>query len=287
MRDLLKELLDLLQLESLKTDVYLGQSQDLGWGRVFGGQVIAQSMTAANNTVDKPRVLHSLHGYFLRPGDTHFPIEYRVERMRDGGTFSFRRVVAHQQDQAIFVMSASFQVPEEGFEHQFEMPKVAGPENLPSELELRRKRSHMVPEKIRQVFISDRPFEVRPVDPVDPFKPEKKSPYSYSWVRPVGQLPTDPMLNKCLLAYISDWDLVNTCLLPHGATTFSNRMQIASLDHAMWFHHSFTMEDWILYAHDSPSASSGRGLNRGNFFTRNGKLISSVTQESLIRIKKS
>ena len=287
MRDVLKELLDLLNLENLKRDVYVGQSQDLGWGRVYGGQVIAQSMVAAQNTIETgdDRAIHSLHAYFLLPGDTNAPIEYRVERVRDGGSFSSRRVVAHQHDKPIFMMSASFQTFEEGLDHEFEMPELPGPGGLISELELRRKGAHLVPEKIRQQYTCDRPFEVRPIEPINPFDPEQKPPAKYTWVRAVGPMPNDPTINKCVLAYTSDWGLAGTAMLPHGVSSFANKMQVVSLDHAMWFHRDFKMDEWLLYTQDSPSASRGRGFNRGNFYTQEGQLVASVTQEALIRLQ--
>jgi acyl-CoA thioesterase-2 len=282
MRDYLKELLDLLRLEPLEADRFRGQSQDLGWGRVFGGQVIGQAMVAATNTIEG-RPVHSMHAYFLRPGDVEHPIDYVVERVRDGGSFSVRRVVAHQLGKPIFEMSASFQAPEEGFEHQFPMPDIAGPEGLTSELDLARAIRQSLPERMHELYLCDRPIEVRPIDPVNPYKPEAKPPYKYSWIRAVGEMPDDPTLHKCLLAYASDWGFVHTSTRPHGVTFMTQGMQTASLDHAMWFHRDFRMDQWLLYAQDSPSASHGRGFNRGNIYTADGTLVVSVCQEALIR----
>lgn len=282
MREMLRELLDLLRLDCLEPDLFRGQSQDLGWGRVYGGQVIGQALVAVTNTVPE-RPIHSMHAYFLRPGDTRHPIDYRVERVRDGGTFSVRKVEAYQSGKPIFTMSASFQTPEEGFEHQFPMPEIPGPEGIQSELEKARAMADRIPPDRRENYTCDRPIEVRPVDPVDPFLKDRKPPFKHSWIRTVGAMPDDPTIHKCLLAYASDWGFLFTCLRPHGETFYSKDMQTASLDHAMWFHRDFRVDDWLLYSQDSPSASHGRGFNRGNIYTRDGKLAVSVCQEALIR----
>jgi acyl-CoA thioesterase-2 len=284
MGNLLAELLSQLHLETLETDHYQGQSQDLGWGRVYGGQVLGQALVAATNTVTG-RPVHSMHAYFLRPGDVRAPITYEVERVRDGGSFSMRRVAAKQFDKQIFVMTASFQTRENGLEHQIEMPKIPGPEGILSELDLRRQSPDRFPESVREKFTRDRPIEIRTIDPVDLDHPEKKPPVKYSWIRALGEMPEDPTLNKCLLAYMSDWGILGTSLLPHGMTVSDPKLQMVSLDHAMWFHREFKANDWLLYAQESPSSSQGRGFSRGNVFTREGKLVASVCQEGLVRWK--
>lgn len=282
MNESLTNLLNLLTLEPIGTDRYLGQSQDLGFRNLFGGHVLGQSLVAATNSCDGLGV-HSLHAYFIRAGNTQSPIEYQVDRIRDGRSFSVRRITAIQDNSPILIMSASFQAPESGFEHQIEMPDVPPPESLQSELELARAVKDLIPERIREQFTSDRPIEIRQVDPVNPFKPEKKSPERYAWFRAVGTMPNSPTLNKCLLAYASDFGLMATCMRPHGVTFYQPDMMTASLDHAMWFYRDFRMDEWLLYASDSPSAAHGRGFNRGNIFNQKGELIACVAQEGLFR----
>lgn len=282
MNESLTNLLNLLTLEPIGTDRYLGQSQDLGFRNLFGGHVLGQSLVAATNSCDGLGV-HSLHAYFIRAGNTQSPIEYQVDRIRDGRSFSVRRITAIQDNSPILIMSASFQAPESGFEHQIEMPNVPPPESLQSELEMARAVKDLIPERIREQFTSDRPIEIRQVDPVNPFKPEKKSPERYAWFRAVGTMPNSPTLNKCLLAYASDFGLMATCMRPHGVTFYQPDMMTASLDHAMWFYRDFRMDEWLLYASDSPSAAHGRGFNRGNIFNQKGELIACVAQEGLFR----
>ena len=282
MNESLTNLLNLLTLEPIGTDRYLGQSQDLGFRNLFGGHVLGQSLVAATNSCDGLGV-HSLHAYFIRAGNTQSPIEYQVDRIRDGRSFSVRRIRAIQDNSPILIMSASFQAPESGFEHQIEMPDVPPPESLQSELELARAVKDLIPERIREQFTSDRPIEIRQVDPVNPFKPEKKSPERYAWFRAVGTMPNSPTLNKCLLAYASDFGLMATCMRPHGVTFYQPDMMTASLDHAMWFYREFRMDEWLLYASDSPSAAHGRGFNRGNIFNQKGELVACVAQEGLFR----
>ena len=282
MNESLTNLLNLLTLEPIGTDRYLGQSQDLGFRNLFGGHVLGQSLVAATNSCDGLGV-HSLHAYFIRAGNTQSPIEYQVDRIRDGRSFSVRRITAIQDNSPILIMSASFQAPESGFEHQIEMPNVPPPESLQSELELARAVKDLIPERIREQFTSDRPIEIRQVDPVNPFKPEKKSPERYAWFRAVGTMPNSPTLNKCLLAYASDFGLMATCMRPHGVTFYQPDMMTASLDHAMWFYREFRMDEWLLYASDSPSAAHGRGFNRGNIFNQKGELVACVAQEGLFR----
>ncbi|MGK5093579.1 acyl-CoA thioesterase II [Deltaproteobacteria bacterium TL4] len=282
MENVLGELLRLLELEKIEENYFRGNSQDLGFRSVFGGQVLGQALVAAKNTVENRRI-HSLHGYFLRPGDAQHPIMYTVDRIRDGKSFTTRRVVAVQKGNAIFNMSASFQIEESGFEHQAEMPDVPGPEGLMSELEMAIKVKEHIHEKVRDKFTCVRPVEIRPIDPVNYFTPEKRKPVKYHWFRTVAPLPDDRTAHECLLAYASDFGLLGTCLLPHGVTWAQRGMQVTSLDHAMWFHHDFRMDDWLLYAMESPSSSHALGLNQGNVFTREGKLVATVTQEGLIR----
>jgi len=280
MSKVLEELLTLLRLEDLGKGAYRGQSQDLGWGRVYGGQVLGQAVIAAGATVESRR-LHSFHSYFVRPGDTKLPIDYQVELVRDGGSFSVRRVVASQSNQVIFNMSASFQIAEEGFEHQSPMPEVSGPEGLQSELDWARANVHRIPEAMRPRAVCDRPIEIRVVNRDN--GQVGQEPKRYSWIRSSGPMPDDPVVHQCLLAYASDWGLLSTSLRPHGVSIWTRSVQTASLDHAMWFHRDFRMDDWLLYVTDSPSAQNARGFNRGEVYTRDGRLVASAVQEGLIR----
>ncbi|CAN0583863.1 unnamed protein product, partial [Ectocarpus sp. 12 AP-2014] len=225
----------------------------------------------------------SLHAYFLRPGNHSMPIDYEVQRVRDGGSFSVRRVIARQGGKEILTGSVSFQVEEQGFEHQLGMPDAPDPDTLKSEQEYGEMLAPHVPEHLRDTLTRERPIEIRPVDPVNPFKPEARPPHKQSWFRTQGHLPDDPVLHRCLLTYASDFSFLGTSLNPHGVTFMSKGMQVASLDHAIWFHRNFRMDEWLLYDKDSPSASGGRGFNRGNFFNQQGGLVASTTQEALIR----
>ena len=283
MRPILAELVELLRLEQIEEDLFRGPSQDLGWGIVFGGQVLGQALSAAARTVPEGRMVHSMHGYFLRPGDVRRPIVYTVDRIRDGRSFTTRRVVAIQSGEAIFSMSASFQVEEGGYEHQAAMPEVPGPDALESEQALARARVEQIPPPLRAQAVAPRPIEIRPVDPHDPLSPEIREPSRCVWVRAVDPLPDDGPLHRWLLAYASDFHLLGTAMAPHGVSWLTPGMQVASLDHAMWFHRPFRMDDWLLYAMESPSASGGRGLVRGRFFDRAGRLVASTAQEGLMR----
>jgi acyl-CoA thioesterase-2 len=283
MRPILAELLELLRLEAIEEDLFRGQSQDLGWGVVFGGQVLGQALSAAARTVPEDRVVHSLHGYFLRQGDVRRPIVYTVDRIRDGRSFTTRRVVAVQGGQAIFSMSASFQLEEPGFEHQDPMPDVPGPEALPSEAELARGRLDRIPEPLRARATADHPIEIRPVDPYDPTRPAVRAPVRHVWMRAADALPDDPAVHRYLLAYASDFHLLGTTMQPHGVSWLTPGMQVASLDHAMWFHRPFRMDEWLLHAMESPSASGSRGLCRGRIYDREGRLVASTAQEGLVR----
>ena len=282
MLEVTKKLVDLLDLSPIGDDHFQGDSEDLGFPNVFGGQVLGQALMAASRTVEG-RLCHSLHAYFLRPGNHSMPIDYEVQRVRDGGSFSVRRVIARQGGKEILTGSMSFQVSEQGFEHQLTMPDAPDPNTLKSEHEWSQLMAPKVPERMRDSLTRDRPIEIRPVDPMNPFQPEKRPPHKQSWFRAQGQLPDDPVLHRCLLTYASDFQFLGTSLNPHGVTFMSKNMQVASLDHAIWFHRDFRMDEWLLYDKDSPSASAGRGFNRGNFFNQQGGLVASTTQEALIR----
>jgi acyl-CoA thioesterase-2 len=281
----LTELLELLKLEQIEKNIFRGKSQDMGFGNIFGGQVLGQALSAASQTVPEERGVHSAHGYFLHAGDPKKPIIYTVDCIRDGKSFTTRRVVAIQKGRAIFSISASFQVIESGFDHQSSMPDIPGPEELESELDRARKVKHKIPEYVREKLTCDRPIEIRTVNPVNPFAPEKKDPIKYSWFKAVNKVPDNPSVHKYLLAYASDFGLIGTCLYPHGHTYWEPDMQVASLDHSIWFHRDFRIDDWLLYAMESPSANNGTGLNHGKIFTRDGKLVASTAQEGLIRYK--
>ncbi|MDU7558387.1 MULTISPECIES: acyl-CoA thioesterase II [unclassified Pseudomonas] len=286
MSQVLDDLVNLLTLEPIEENLFRGSSQDLGFRQLFGGQVLGQSLSAMSQTVEDARHVHSLHGYFLRPGDASLPVVYQVDRVRDGGSFSTRRVTAIQKGQPIFTSSASFQYDENGFEHQNPMPEVVGPENLPSELEMIRQRAHLIPESMREKLLCAKPIEFRPVVGEDPFNPQVSDPIKYVWFRADGTLPDNLALHKYLLAYASDFGLLTTSLLPHGKGVWQRDMQVASLDHALWFHGELRMDDWLLYAMDSPWAGNSRGFSRGSVYNRAGKLVASVTQEGLIRHRK-
>jgi len=282
MLEVTRRLVELLDLSPIGDDHFQGDSEDLGFPNVFGGQVLGQALMAASRTVEG-RLCHSLHAYFLRPGNQSMPIDYEVQRVRDGGSFSVRRVIARQDGKEILTGSMSFQVAEDGFEHQLTMPDAPGPETLRAEQEWGELLAPQVPEKMRPILTRDRPIEIRPVNPVNPLKPEKRPPHKQSWFRAQGPLPDDPVLHRCLLTYASDFQFLGTSLNPHGLTFMSKNLQVASLDHAIWFHRDFRMDEWLLYDKDSPSASAGRGFNRGNFFNEEGLLVASTTQEALIR----
>ncbi|MGB1015148.1 MAG: acyl-CoA thioesterase II [Nannocystaceae bacterium] len=283
MTDVLANLVELLRLERIEENLFRGQSQDLGWGNVFGGQVLGQALSAAVQTVPTDRSVHSLHGYFLRTGDASKPIVYDVDCIRDGRSFTTRRVVAIQNGKAIFNLAASFQIQEPGFEHQDEMPEVAGPEGLLSERELFLKIADKIPEKLRERAFAERPIEIRPVKPVNVLRPDVRPPHRAVWWRARGPLPDDPALHQYLLAYASDFYFLPTTMQPHGVSWRTPGMQVASLDHAMWFHRPFRIDEWMLYMIDSPSASHARGLARGRVFTRDGRLVATTAQEGLIR----
>ena len=285
MNDAVANFLSILDLEPLERNLYRGISPKVGWQRVFGGLVVAQSLMAAIRTVDPERSAHSLHGYFMRPGDPSVPIIYDVDRIRDGRTFATRRVVAIQHGEAIFTMGASFQIPEGGLDHQIAMPDVPPPESLPSEADLKEKFIDVVPENIRRYWERERPVEMRPTDLTHYISREKLPPEQHVWFRATGSLPDDPFVQQCTLAYISDMSLLDTALFAHGRSIFNPDLQVASLDHALWLHHPARLDDWVLYTQDSPASSGARGLSRGSIFSRDGKLIASVAQEGLIRVR--
>lgn len=274
--------LALLDLKALADLNFEGISPPGRQQRIFGGQVLAQALIAASRTVENLHC-HSLHAYFLRAGDPTVPLLYRVEKTRDGASFTARRVVAIQHDLPIFIMACSFQRFEHGFEHQFDMPGVPDPETLEDEYSLREKEIDSLPEEMRDWLMRPRAIEIRPVAPRPFLERGRHPPFDNVWLRAGAKLSDDPALHQAVLAYASDMTLLDTSLLPHGTDIFANSLQVASLDHAMWFHRPFRADDWLLYAQDSPSASATRGFNRGEIFSRDGKLVASVTQEGLIR----
>jgi acyl-CoA thioesterase II len=284
-RSVVDKLVDLLDLETLEVNLFRGRTSDEGWRRVYGGQVIGQALVAASRTVDEPRPAHSLHAYFIRPGDPAAPILYTVDRDRDGQSFTTRRVVAIQHGRPIFNMAVSFHIEEPGFEHQFDMPEVPGPEGLLSDRELRQRDGDRIPEKFRAHWLRERPIEIRPVDPRDMFEPDKRPPFQHVWFRVAGPIGEGRALHQCMLAYASDMTLLDTCILPHEISWVNPKLQSASLDHALWFHEPFRADEWLLYAQDSPKASGARGFNRGSIYTRDGRLVASVAQEGLIRVR--
>jgi len=282
----LEELLERLDLEELEVNIFRGRSpRDDGRERVFGGLVLGQALVAAGRTVEE-RVLHSLHGYFLRPGDPSIPILYDVDRIRDGRSFTTRRVVAIQHGRAIFNLSASYQIEEPGLDHQAEFPDVPDPDDLPGRPELAERFAHELPARVVDWLRRERPIEERYAGPVYFFKPEKHPPIRQIWFRATGPLPDSIELQQCFLAYASDFSLLDTSTLPHGVSFLDGSLLSASLDHAMWFHRPFRADEWMLYAQDSPSASGARGFNRGSIFTRDGRLVASVAQEGLLRLVK-
>jgi acyl-CoA thioesterase II len=283
MNQLLEDLIKVMTLERLEIDLFRGGSRDIGSPQVFGGQVLGQALVAATATVDD-RVVHSLHAYFLRRGDFNSPIVYEVDRALDGKHFSSRRVVAIQNGRQIFNMSASFQLAETGLEHQISMPDVPQPESLPDLESHYLEVADKLPAAARRVLQQKRPFEFRPVQAPDPLRREKSEGLKYVWFRAVDTLADDEALHRCLLAYASDFHLLDTALKPHGVSLISPKLVIASIDHAMWFHRSVRVDDWLLYAIDSPSASGARGFTRGSVFARDGRLVASAAQEGLIRV---
>ncbi|MEQ9720537.1 acyl-CoA thioesterase II [Yersinia alsatica] len=284
MSQALEKLLDLLDLEKIEEGIFRGQSEDLGLRQVFGGQVVGQAIYAAKQTVPIDRLVHSFHSYFLRPGDSSKPIIYDVETLRDGNSFSARRVSAIQNGKPIFYMTASFQSQEEGLEHQNTMPDVPPPEGLMSETEIARQFAHLIPEKVREKFIGHQPIEMRPVKFHNPLQGSVEEPNRYVWFRANGKMPDELRVHQYLLGYASDFNFLLTALQPHGIGFLEPGVQIATIDHSMWFHRPFRLDDWLLYAVESTSASGARGFVRGQIYTREGVLIASTVQEGVIRL---
>jgi len=283
MKQLLDDLVKVMTLERLELDLFRGESRDIGSPQVFGGQVLGQALTAATATVEN-RMVHSLHAYFLRRGDFNSPIVYEVDRARDGNHFSTRRVVAIQHGAQIFNMSASFQNDEPGPAHQSTMPEVPAPEGLPELASYYRDIMPQLTSGVRRHLEQKRPFEFRPTHPPSYLKQENATPQRNIWFRAVAPLPDDEALHRCLLAYVSDFNLLDTALMPHAILTRSMNFVMASIDHAMWFHRSVRVDDWLLYSTDSPSAGGARGFTRGSLFSRDGRLVASTSQEGLIRM---
>ena len=279
----IENLISILDLEPLEQNLFRGRSPQQGWQRVFGGQVLGQALVAAVRTVSEERIAHSLHAYFLLPGDPSQPIIYEVERTRDGGSFTTRRVKAIQHGKTMFAMSVSFHIDEPGYDHQITMPKVPFPEDLPSEADLKAKMLGILPPNMRSYWERERPIELRPVDISRYFAREKRDPQQYIWMRASGRLPDTLSLHQCVLAYASDFSLLDTALIAHGKLMFDKDVQLASLDHALWLHRPFRADEWLLYAMDSPSSHGARGFCRGSVFTRDGILVASVAQEGLMR----
>ena len=283
MNPVLDDLIGLLRLEQIEDNIFRGDSRDIGSPQVFGGQVIGQALSAAQNTVED-RVAHSLHAYFLRRGDVDSPIIYEVDRSRDGRSFSNRRVVAIQHGRPILNLAASFQTPEDGLEHQAEMPDVPGPEGLKDFTDIAKDMLEHIPSKMRRFLTEKRPFEFRHVEPVNFEVPEQLPPRRHVWIRAVDALPDNPVLHQNLLTYVSDYELLGTATLPHGLSFTRGNVIMASLDHALWFHSDVKMDEWLLYAMDSPNSSGARGLARGQLFTQDGRLVASTAQEGLMRV---
>ncbi len=275
-------LVKLLDLETIEVNLFRGVSPDEDRQRVFGGQVAGQALVAGARTVEPGRLAHSLHAYFLRPGDPTVPIVYEVDRIRDGRSFTTRRVVAIQHGRAIFNLQCSFQVHEEGLEHQDPMPQLAAPEELPDFKE----RMAPYAEAMGGWYLRPRPIDTRHVDWTPPDRKDPLPPHQQVWLRADGTLPDDPVLHACVLTYASDMTLLDTALLPHSSSWQNPGLFMASLDHAMWFHRPFRADEWLLYSQDTPSASGGRGLGRGRIFTREGALAVTVVQEGLIRMNR-
>lgn len=280
----LADLLALLELESIEKNIFRGQSRDIGTPQVFGGQVLGQALAAASRTVEG-REVHSLHAYFLKRGDVQAPIIYEVDRARDGGSFSSRRVVAIQHGEQIFNMAASFQAAEQGLEHQVAMPQVPGPHELQDLETLAREFAGELPPRMQRFLSWGRPIHVRPVDPRQFLLRGTRAPVKQLWMKTAEPMPPASLLHPALLAYISDYELIGTVTLPHGLHATREGLQMASLDHAMWFHRQVRVDEWLLFALDSPAAAGGRGLARGHVFTEDGQLVATLAQEGLIRVR--
>ncbi len=286
MSSAVESLLDILDLEALEVNLFRGRSPQTGWQRVFGGQVIGQALVAACRTVEG-RTPHSLHAYFLLAGDPKVPIIYEVDRIRDGKSFTTRRVIAIQHGQAIFSMSASFHNDEGGLTHQAKMPDVPSPDDLPSEAEVRKTILPTMPEAVRRYYERERPIEMRPVETERYLGKKYEDGKFHVWIRTTGRLPDDPAIHQCVLAYASDLTLLDTALVPLGRTLFEKEFMAASLDHAFWIHRPFRADDWLLYAQDTPNLSGARGFARGLIFKHDGTLVASVAQEGMVRVRRT
>lgn len=285
MSNLVNELIDLLDLETIEINLFRGESRDVGGHSVFGGQVISQALVAAIRTLEEQRLCHSLHAYFLRPGDMNAPIVYEVDRIRDGGSFTTRRVVAIQHGEAIFNLSASFHIVERGAEHQeTNIPDVPPPEQLISDHELRVRAAEKINKRIRPALTERRPIDIRPVDPNDFLSPEPRKPRKQAWFKTTDPVNDDQNIHQALLAYASDFGLLGAGMMPHGLSFLDPKVQAASLDHILWFHHPLRMDEWLLYDMESPCAMNARSFNRGQIY-QNGKLVASVCQEGLMRVR--
>lgn len=278
--DLVQSLVDHLTLERIDSNIFQGTSKEVASTRVFGGQVLAQALHAVTSTVDPERTIHSMHAYFILPGNTFDKITYIVDRTRDGGSFTTRRVRGIQYGKDIFIMAASFQKAQPGLDHQIDMPKVPFPDKLVTDQELAAKLGDFISDKFKEM-IRVRPIEFKPVEMPDIFTPIKSTPFQHVWLRAKGKLPDDPRVHQQVLAYASDYNLLTTAMRPHKVTL--KDVQLASLDHAMWFHRPFRADEWLLYALESPSTSNSRGFTRGNIFDQEGHLVASVVQEGLVR----
>ena len=278
-----QELLKLLDLEPLDVNLFRGRSPQVGWQRVFGGQVIGQALVAAVRTVEASRPPHSMHAYFILPGDPKVPIIYDVDPIRDGKSFTTRRVTARQHGHAIFSMLVSFHTDEPGLDHQVAMPDVPPPEQLPDEAEMRKTLLPAMPDAVRRYYERERPIELRPVQ-FDRYAGRKYPEGDFHvWIRATGRLPDTPAIHQCVLAYASDMTLLDASLMRHGRSLFEKEFMAASLDHALWLHRPFRADDWLLYAQESPNLHGSRGFARGLIYTRDGTLVASVAQEGLVR----
>jgi acyl-CoA thioesterase II len=282
----LEAMLRLLKLEQSEENIFSSRFTDLAYGGVCGGEIIAQALSAAYQTVSGEKAAHSLHTYFVKPGNSTDPVQYRVERVNEGKSFSLRQVRATQNNREICSLSVSFHVEESGFQHQAPPPDVPGPEGLESDLERYRRIADQLPQQWREHMLLEKPIEIRQVDPDDPFAAPKKDPVKYNWVKTIGRMPDNPIAHRCLLAYASDFYLGGVAQQPHGVN-WTRGMQVASIDYAIWFHRDFRVDDWLLFAMNSPVASGCRGMNFGKFFTKEGTLVASVVQECLMRLNGS
>ena len=282
----LKELLNRLELEKLEENLFRGQSENLGLPQVYGGQVIGQALSAAHYTVDHSRVVHSFHSYFLYPGDPQKPIIYDVENLRDGKSLSTRRVKAIQNGRPIFYLTASYHGDAEGLEHQNIMPDIPGPENFLSETALAKQIESFIPEAARKIFCGEKPIEIRPVKVMNPLQPQKEEAKQYLWIRANGELPENQLIHQYLLGYASDWGFITTALQPHGVSILTPKFQVATIDHSMWFHRPFRMDEWLLHVIESPTSSNNRGLVKGEIYNQQGALVASTAQEGIMRSTK-